>query len=86
MRSLPRSSVLRDILNPVIAVVAWGTFVSVAQRVMAFSNHECFRMLANNMCISATAHGFLVSALGLLLVFRTNSAYQRFYVRCFYVQ
>ena len=30
------------------------------------------------MCIPPTAHSLMVSALGLLLVFRTNSAYQRF--------
>jgi predicted membrane chloride channel (bestrophin family) len=30
------------------------------------------------MCISGKPHSFLVSSLGLLLVFRTNSAYQRF--------
>jgi predicted membrane chloride channel (bestrophin family) len=33
------------------------------------------------MCMSSKPHSFLVSALGLLLVFRTNSAYQRFAVR-----
>jgi len=33
---------------------------------------------ARNMCIPVQAHSLTVSALGLLLVFRTNSAYQRF--------
>lgn len=34
--------------------------------------------MARAMCISSKPHALLVSALGLLLVFRTNSAYQRF--------
>ena len=33
---------------------------------------------AKKMCIPTQPHSLMVSALGLLLVFRTNSAYQRF--------
>lgn len=38
-------------------------------------------MAAKHMCLPTTPHSLMVSALGLLLVFRTNSAYQRFAVR-----
>lgn len=76
VQSLPRSSVLRDIRNPVMAVLGWSTVVSIFH---AFATRHAPR-LAASMCVSSVAHSFLVSALGLLLVFRTNSAYQRFYV------
>lgn len=79
VRSFPQSKVLREIRNPVLTVAAWSFFVSVLHRVCKTS----FPALAANMSIPGTAHSFLVSALGLLLVFRTNSAYQRFNVSRF---
>lgn len=69
VQSLPQSQVLREVRGPVLASAGWALVVSLVQRVVPVS-----------LSIPATAHGFLVSALGLLLVFRTNSAYQRFYV------
>jgi hypothetical protein len=78
--SLPKSSVLRDIRNPVVTVAVWSTLVSIVQRCLAMSSSGILKQMASNMCIGATPHNFLVSSLGLLLVFRTNSAYQRFYV------
>ena len=80
MRSLPKSSVLQETKNPVITIALWSTFVSVAQRIMARGASQTLQNLSRNMCIGATPHSLLVSSLGLLLVFRTNSAYQRFYV------
>lgn len=81
VRSLPQSSVLHDIRNPVVTIAVWSTFVSIVHKVMAGSASNAARQMAANMCIGATPHSFLVSSLGLLLVFRTNSAYQRFSVR-----
>jgi len=78
VRSLPQSSVLRDIRNPVVTIAAWSAFVSVIHKVLATSSTAALRKIAENMCIGSTPHNFLVSSLGLLLVFRTNSAYQRF--------
>lgn len=79
--SLPKSSVLREIRSPVITIAAWSGAVSVFQRVLAGrATSSLCQTLAKNMCIGATPHSFLVSSLGLLLVFRTNSAYQRFNV------
>jgi hypothetical protein len=69
IQSLPNSEVLRDVRSPVLAVAGFSTFVSILHR-----------FVGNHICMPGTAHGFLVSALGLLLVFRTNSAYQRFNV------
>jgi hypothetical protein len=80
MFSLPRSSVLRDIRNPVVTVALWGGIISVFQKLMASSSNGYLQQFASNMCIGSGPHSFLVSSLGLLLVFRTNSAYQRFYV------
>jgi len=78
--SLPRSSVLREIMNPVLSITAWSTVVSVAHRLMQASSSSLWNNFAINMCVPTSVHSFLVSSLGLLLVFRTNSAYQRFVV------
>lgn len=80
MFSLPRSSVLRDIRNPVMTIAVWSGIVSVFQKLLASSQSNVLQSIATNMCVGSTPHSFLVSSLGLLLVFRTNSAYQRFYV------
>ena len=78
--TLPRSSVLRDIRNPVATIAVWGALVSILQRFMAKSASKVLTKFASDICIGSAPHSFLVSSLGLLLVFRTNSAYQRFNV------
>lgn len=75
MRTLPQSSVLRNIRSPVLAVVSWATIVSATHRLLIVTGKVG---IAKKLCISSAPHSFLVNALGLLLVFRTNSAYQRF--------
>jgi ion channel-forming bestrophin family protein len=81
IRSFPQSKVLREIRNPVLAVATWSLIVSLVHRIgLASFSGPSLRYFAEHMCIPGTAHSFLVSALGLLLVFRTNSAYQRFNV------
>ena len=81
--SISQSSILRDVRNPVLTVMGWSTLLSIIHRVCISSSSHVWRSLATNMQVGATAHSFLVSSLGLLLVFRTNSAYQRFAVRQF---
>jgi hypothetical protein len=80
IRTLPSSCILRDIGNPVWAVFGWSTVVSVAHCLMAKSGRSFLQSMASKLCVSSAAHSFLVSSIGLLLVFRTNSAYQRFNV------
>ena len=80
VKSIPQSGVLKEIRGPVLAVAAWSLVVSVVQRQLWHSNINVMKSIAAKVCIPGTAHSFLVSALGLLLVFRTNSSYQRFYV------
>ena len=91
IKTLPSSAILRDIRNPVLAVFGWSTAVSVVHFVLSrlaaasstlATTHttSLWATMATKMCVSPAAHSFLVSALGLLLVFRTNSAYQRFSV------
>jgi predicted membrane chloride channel (bestrophin family) len=75
IRSLPRSSILRAIRGPILAVVLWSSAVSLLHRIFLMTGWDD---LATGMCISSSPHSLVVSALGLLLVFRTNSAYQRF--------
>ena len=82
IRSIPSSTILKEVRHPVLAVFAWSTIVTIAHRALLRSASSATRTLASGLHMSGVAHSFLVSALGLLLVFRTNSAYQRFQVRC----
>lgn len=72
--TLPNSAILRDVRSPVLACTAWATFLSVI--------HSHLRRFhptwASHLYMSGAPHSLTMSALGLLLVFRTNSAYQRF--------
>lgn len=77
--TIPRSSVLKEILNPVLTLAGWATSIAILHRGLMLSPGHV--MWASRMCLPNAAHSFLVSSLGLLLVFRTNSAYQRFVVR-----
>jgi len=73
--TLPNSGILRAIRFPVVAVTSWATFLSCLHRkFVQAGNHAA----AAHMHIPSTPHSLMMSALGLLLVFRTNSAYQRF--------
>jgi predicted membrane chloride channel (bestrophin family) len=76
VKSLPRSTILRAIQGPVLSVMVWSLLVSLIHGILLLFRRT--RWMANSMCLSSKPHSFLVSALGLLLVFRTNSAYQRF--------
>jgi len=80
VRSIPQSSVLREVRSPVLTVAAWSLAVSVIQKMLSCSTAPGLQSLARKMCITGAAHSFLVSALSLLLVFRTNSSYQKFNV------
>lgn len=75
IKSLPRSTILRAIQGPVVTVMFWSFCVSIVHGLLRRFGRKAW---ADSMCISSKPHSFLVSALGLLLVFRTNSAYQRF--------
>jgi len=72
--SLPNSAILRAIRGPVLFMTSWATFLSILYR--HFSIHK--PTVAQMMSIPTTPHSLMVSALSLLLVFKTNSAYQRF--------
>ena len=80
VRSFSQSKVLREIRNPVLSVTGWSLAVSVVHHLCRGSSSAFLNTVAAHMSIPGTAHSYLVSALGLLLVFRTNSAYQRFNV------
>lgn len=76
--TIPRSSVLREIKNPILTMAGWATSISILHKAFLSSSRHVH--WASRLCIPYSAHSFLVSSLGLLLVFRTNSAYQRFLV------
>ncbi|KAJ1632443.1 Bestrophin, RFP-TM, chloride channel-domain-containing protein [Pavlovales sp. CCMP2436] len=67
MRTLPSSSVLRGVRAPVIASIVWA-FAMAALNAVTHFNVPCSR-----------PHTLLSWALALLLVFRTNSSYNRFW-------
>ncbi|KAL7528766.1 hypothetical protein ACHAWF_002694 [Thalassiosira exigua] len=75
MRSLHNSSILREIHGPVGWITAWSTLVSFAYKICHLGG---FGHIANGLCLGSTPHSLIASSIGLLLVFRTNSAYQRF--------
>ena len=75
--NLPKSAILRDVCHPVLSMTFWGVFISVLHRTLINKN---LAHIARRLCIPTAPHSLTVSALGLLLVFRTNSAYQRFTV------
>jgi len=72
--TLPTSAILRDVQSPVNFMLCWGAMISLIYRRLLETNP----IIASHMSIPIQPHSLLVSSLGLLLVFRTNSAYQRF--------
>lgn len=75
VKSIRRSSILNEIKQPVLSITAWSVFVSVVHKILLVSG---LGQAASKISISGKPHSLLVSSIGLLLVFRTNSAYQRF--------
>mmetsp|Transcript_5281 Transcript_5281/g.9702 ORF Transcript_5281/g.9702 Transcript_5281/m.9702 type:complete len:476 (+) Transcript_5281:78-1505(+) len=73
--SLPNSSIAREIKGPVGWITAWSTLVSIVYKIC---NARGLNHITNSMCLGTTPHSLIASSVGLLLVFRTNSAYQRF--------
>ena len=77
IRNFHNSSILNQIRQPVGVITLWSTLVSVIYKVCM--NRGC-EVWAKKMCLGSTPHSFIASTIGLLLVFRTNSAYQKFRV------
>jgi len=71
VRNFHHSTILKETRGPVLAIAVWSFLVSIIHR--ALPTHR-----ANSMCLGSTPHSLLAGSIGLLLVFRTNSAYQRF--------
>lgn len=83
--NLLNSRILRDIRSPIIFSCIWATFWSVVYKSLISAGQSPNKKIADlairtasTMVIPTTAHSVMVSAMSLLLVFRTNSAYQRF--------
>ena len=64
-------SLVKEILGRVLACVVWATIVAVA--------YLYGPGLFDEVAIPETAHALIGSSLGLLLVFRTNASYDRFW-------
>ena len=64
-------SMVREILGRVALCVAWSAVVVVL--------HDVFPERFRGIAIPETAHSLIGSALALLLVFRTNGSYDRFW-------
>jgi len=75
IRSLPNSTILSEIKGPIGWITAWSTLVSIVYKIC---NVRGLGHIANGMCLGSTPHSLVASSIGLLLVFRTNSSYQRF--------
>ena len=70
------SSILSQIRGPVVTITIWSTLVSLVHKLCLVKGWD----MADKMCLGSTPHSFIASTIGLLLVFRTNSAYQKFRV------
>jgi hypothetical protein len=79
MVNFRHSSILSQIRHPVGVITAWSVMVSVAYKWAVCMGYEG---VAGRVCLGSTPHSFIASTIGLLLVFRTNSAYQKFRVSC----
>ena len=75
LKTLPKSTIVQAIRGPCLAVVVWSTILSLFYKLSAARG---WVSVTSCLSFSSRPHSFLVSALGLLLVFRTNTAYQRF--------
>mmetsp|Transcript_18068 Transcript_18068/g.22776 ORF Transcript_18068/g.22776 Transcript_18068/m.22776 type:complete len:523 (-) Transcript_18068:115-1683(-) len=73
--NMPNSVILKSVRFPVLFMTTWGFCISLLHRMLKNGGME---EVASKLCIPTAPHSLMVSALGLLLVFRTNSAYQRF--------
>jgi hypothetical protein len=73
--NMPNSVILQSIRFPVFFMTTWGTCISFLHRFLISRGRK---EMASMLCIPSAPLSMMVSALGLLLVFRTNSAYQRF--------
>jgi hypothetical protein len=85
MFNILNSRILRDVKNPVFFACLWSTFWSVVYKSLIAIGSSPNKDIADfalrsssTMTIPTTAHSMMVSAMSLLLVFRTNSAYQRY--------
>jgi predicted membrane chloride channel (bestrophin family) len=71
LQTTPKSVVLKRIRGPVLTNMAWAAIVWVAFKYLNLPQRFCTEV-----------HNLVGSALGLLLVFRTNKAYERFWEGC----
>jgi len=76
--TLPNSQILHDIKSPVLAITCWATFLSLVHRKLlkTQTTNAVSQFFLEHFYIPSTPYSLTMSALGLLLVFRTNSAYQ----------
>lgn len=88
MFNMPYSTILRDVRGPMTWVFLWASLWSVVHKVSMksasgglLSSHKWMNTaswLVGHMTLPTVQHTMMVSAMSFLLVFRTNSAYQRF--------
>lgn len=76
--NLASSTILRDVRGPVLWASAWATLWSVFHALVVPAAPPRWAGLARHLHLPTTQHSMMVSAMSFLLVFRTNSAYQRF--------
>jgi predicted membrane chloride channel (bestrophin family) len=79
MKSLPTSTILQATKWPVLTVMAWSVLLSAVHCTFACIGYTG-KLAQTLLCPipSTIPHAATVTALGLLLVFRTTTAYQKF--------
>ena len=74
-----RGSLVREIIGRVMTVVAWSALVVAVMRGIDYYSNEKIDHDLEFLAIPITAHTLLGAAISFLLVFRTNSSYDRFW-------
>ena len=78
IRSTFRSSILKSTRGPIIAIMVWSYCLTAFYSLCNWTGYTKIAQSIANFIPSTIPHAATVSALGLLLVFRTTSAYQKF--------
>lgn len=68
-----RGSMLPEIIGRVLSCVAWAAVVTIAHEILLAYKVKF------SLAVPSVVHSLVGTALGLLLVFRTNSSYDRFW-------
>ena len=66
--SIPKSTVLKEIRNPVLSIASFSTIISILHKILSTSSNASLVNFASKMSVGTQMHSLMISSLGLLLV------------------